>query len=367
MSGLRRVALARYDAHGVLDPTFGTAGIVRTVLPRTGGAMALILQPDGRLVVGAAMSVEGRAGFALLRYHADGTLDATFGEAGVASIGLTDGDAELAALVRQPDGGLVAAGTSDRRLALARWTADGLRDPSFGHGGVVEDRAEQCATATNALAVDARGALITAGTSTTGDRAFRALHHVFPDGAIDPDFPPADATDGCARCDTDTATRSQRLVVRAAPDGTWRIATDAVLAHAVAAMLRPDRGLRVLVRDRDGTPLVDAVTRAGARSADERSGWRARSRGRWVYRGPTVAGAIDRVRVDVDGRHVHVDLRGRDLGNVPQATDGAPASAVLSFASEMTARVCLHATWTAPETGATRCRVRQARVRLLCR
>lgn len=80
----------------------------------------------------------GSAGddFALARYLADGHLDATFGLGGTVT---TDfGGAEFAlALVLQPDGKLVAAGFTggdERDFALARFLSDGRLDPTFGTG-----------------------------------------------------------------------------------------------------------------------------------------------------------------------------------------------------------------------------------------
>jgi hypothetical protein len=67
------VFLARTNANGTLDTTFGEEGIV---FPSLGSqnfhaAQALAIQPrDGRLVVAGTASPEENPDFALARYHA---------------------------------------------------------------------------------------------------------------------------------------------------------------------------------------------------------------------------------------------------------------------------------------------------------
>jgi uncharacterized delta-60 repeat protein len=66
-----RFAVARYTSSGSLDESFGGDGIVRSkVVQETSRAHALVRQPDGKLVaVGEAGSIRGtRKSFALVRY-----------------------------------------------------------------------------------------------------------------------------------------------------------------------------------------------------------------------------------------------------------------------------------------------------------
>ena len=81
----------------------------------------LVIQPDGKIVAGGTSSVATARQFALARYHVDGTIDQTFGTDGKKTTDFPDGGAGLmAALVRQPGGKLVAAG---------RATTGGPEDP----------------------------------------------------------------------------------------------------------------------------------------------------------------------------------------------------------------------------------------------
>jgi uncharacterized delta-60 repeat protein len=141
-SAAGRFALARYDGHGRLDRTFGTGGRVTTGLAGTSddSASGLVLTPGGKIVVGGSVQDRtGRQEFALARYDVHGKLDGSFGAGGtvVTSFG---GDDSAAALARAPDGKVVAAGSSSRpggtAFALARYTADPPPQAASGIAGV---------------------------------------------------------------------------------------------------------------------------------------------------------------------------------------------------------------------------------------
>jgi len=150
-------ALVAYDRDGVLDPIFGRSGRVTTSFQADAGAFALVLQPDGKLVAA------GRAGgaFALARFAHDGTLDPIFGRSGRVTTTF-DADAEARALVRQPDGKLVAAGRAGGEFALARYQPDGTLDPIFGRSGRVTTSFGDDAEA-RALVLQPDGKLVAAG------------------------------------------------------------------------------------------------------------------------------------------------------------------------------------------------------------
>jgi uncharacterized delta-60 repeat protein len=134
-------ALWRFNSDGTLDAGFGTGGLV------TPGSRdqtlnhvpnALLLQPSGKiLIIGL-----GSNSFIILRYNADGTLDTTFGNGGKTLTQIQDGSSAMDAAF-QPDGKIVLAGNSSdnanntSNIALARYTANGALDASFGSGGVV--------------------------------------------------------------------------------------------------------------------------------------------------------------------------------------------------------------------------------------
>lgn len=137
------LAVARYEPNGDLDPTFGGGDGIATV--DFGGAggdgRALARQPDGKLVVAGVRGVGAARDFAIVRLEEDGDLDATFGTGGVLTADFAGGTDVGLAVVIQPDGRIVAAGSAGTAgdassdFGFVRVDASGMLDPSFGTGG----------------------------------------------------------------------------------------------------------------------------------------------------------------------------------------------------------------------------------------
>src|SRR5581483_2981663 len=107
-------AVARYTATQQLDPTFGNHGVVLTDFGHSyDWAFALALQPDGKIVVAGVSDVSGSKDFALARYNPDGTLDRSFGQAGLVTLSIRALTADIIhGIAIQPDGKIVAAGVT---------------------------------------------------------------------------------------------------------------------------------------------------------------------------------------------------------------------------------------------------------------
>ena len=187
-------ALARYNPDGTLDPAFGSGGKVTTALG-TGsedGANALVLQPDGKLVAAGAVSIGSRSAFALARYNRSGSLDTSFGQGGKVTTSIGSGWSHALALVVQPDGKLVSAGAtsdgSDYDVALLRYNANGTLDSSFGSGGIVTTEIGPGYDSANALALRPDGKLVAAGQSWNGSHYDLLLARYLPNGTLDASF-----------------------------------------------------------------------------------------------------------------------------------------------------------------------------------
>jgi uncharacterized delta-60 repeat protein len=126
-------ALARYNPDGSLDSTFGTGGRVRTELGSTVDAASdVVVQPDGKLLAAGPSA----SNFTVVRYNADGSVDPSFGVGGVATADFGGSD-QPNAVVLQSDGKIVVAGFTGDQFALARFNADGTLDATYGSGGKV--------------------------------------------------------------------------------------------------------------------------------------------------------------------------------------------------------------------------------------
>jgi uncharacterized delta-60 repeat protein len=183
-------ALARFSTGGVLDSGFGTGGKVSTDIGGDDQANAMVLQPDGKLVVAGVTRQGGSGDFALVRYLANGTLDVSFGFGGVVT---TDfgGDDAATALVLQPDGKLVAAGVTRQNasgdFALVRYLANGTLDTAFGTGGkVITDFGGD--DVASALVLEANADLVEIGSTTAGQAGDFALAAYTSKGVVDGAF-----------------------------------------------------------------------------------------------------------------------------------------------------------------------------------
>lgn len=182
-----RFALARFDQHGVLDPAFGEGGTVATLVSRWNNRPAavngLAVQADGRIV--AAGSIWG--GFVLTRHEADGSLNPSFGHAGIVRTLSFRDPSGANAVALQSDGRIVLAGSARERFAVARYLPDGTLDPSFGLDGKVTTQLGGRAEA-HALVIQEDGRLVVAGfVARDRSRSF-ALVRYLPDGSPDLTF-----------------------------------------------------------------------------------------------------------------------------------------------------------------------------------
>ncbi|HEY8073558.1 MAG TPA: hypothetical protein VIF62_05605 [Labilithrix sp.] len=141
-----RFVLVKYTSAGQLDATFGSGGVVVTAIgPGSALARALAIRPDGTIVVLGRADLDVGAtteGVALARYSANGALDATFGSAGTTTFAVP-GSARISprSMVVAPDGSIAVAGSTtggSSDFFLARFTVAGTIDPSFGTAGAVK-------------------------------------------------------------------------------------------------------------------------------------------------------------------------------------------------------------------------------------
>jgi uncharacterized delta-60 repeat protein len=138
-------------AAGLLDPTFGTNGLVIGSPPGWIGA-SVLMQPDGKILVSAGTSLNTTTGFgppAVFRFNANGTPDKTFGTGGMTTVPFTShGPAmgNINTLLLQPSGKIVVEVHSqvfnnDFTQALVQLTSTGQVDPTFGNGGKATEQA----------------------------------------------------------------------------------------------------------------------------------------------------------------------------------------------------------------------------------
>jgi uncharacterized delta-60 repeat protein len=170
--------LARLTPDGSPDPSFGNGGVV---VPALGVAepQAIAVQANGRIVVAGTK----QGNFFLARFRPTGSLDPAFGAGGIVTTDFFAYDDAAEDVIVQPDGEIVAAGTSAGDFVLARYDHEGTLDPGFGSGGRVVTNFgawEAC----HRVALGPGGTIVAAGVSN-GDFA---VARYLPSGLPDPAF-----------------------------------------------------------------------------------------------------------------------------------------------------------------------------------
>lgn len=174
--------VARVTSSGTPDLSFSDDG-ERTNLPLT--VQALVLQPDGKIVVGGRSPGND---FALMRLNPDGTTDSGFGGSNgvVNDVG---GNDSVTALTLDGDGKVVAAGfghgpSGAAHTIVRRYNADGTRDMEL----TATDRAFGQDDRPVAAAVRPDGKILVAANSTVGTDNDVLLLRLNPDGTRDDTF-----------------------------------------------------------------------------------------------------------------------------------------------------------------------------------
>ncbi|HYO10425.1 MAG TPA: hypothetical protein VER17_15760 [Tepidisphaeraceae bacterium] len=147
--GYRQFVLVRYNANGTPDTTFDGDGKASTNFGVSAFAREVARQSDGKYVVGGLVGTDGSAmNWAVARYNANGSIDTTFGAGGTNSVpGSTvlpdvHGHVFLGyGIAVQADDKIVFGGdvedpaSTNSYTGVVRYNANGTLDATFGAGG----------------------------------------------------------------------------------------------------------------------------------------------------------------------------------------------------------------------------------------
>lgn len=166
--------------------------------------VGVVAQADGKIVALGESWVypQDKPRFGLVRYNADGSLDARFGDGGTVVTDFQQGEDWVSALALRPDGKILVAGVAlagqvfctgtdgvtrgcDKfGFALVQYGPNGKPDKKFGDGGTALYEFDRTAGAA-ALALQSDGKIVLAGHYDYDDFAVVRAN---ADGALDPTF-----------------------------------------------------------------------------------------------------------------------------------------------------------------------------------
>ena len=185
-------------APGSPDLGFGASGVVNAVFGLGGraGATSVAVDPvTSRIVIGGYASRAGNSAFAVVRLLSNGVLDPSFGSAGVALVGLPASDCFVNDIALQSDGKIVAVGgvNDDQRarLGILRLNADGSRDATFGVNGLIVTEPAAVSQGTG-VDIDAKSRILISASTYDGvgvlDESRFTTIRLLPSGLPDASF-----------------------------------------------------------------------------------------------------------------------------------------------------------------------------------
>jgi uncharacterized delta-60 repeat protein len=177
---------------GILDPTFGDAGMVITGdTIKYEGANSVAVQKDGKILVSGA--IDGI--WSLIRYQSNGDIDSTWGAAGI----LSDPDpgsfsgGEPMAIAIQQDGKILVGGFNANQFVMWRYLTEGVPDSSFGTSGYLNFTCGFGSEQISSIKIDTANKILIVGvswnnTGTLGYYNHTVLARLNNDGSMDTTF-----------------------------------------------------------------------------------------------------------------------------------------------------------------------------------
>ncbi len=161
----------RLNYNGTLDNTFGTAGIVRADKGSTDVAYATKRLSDGRIVMAGVSNYYTNNRFTALCLMPDGSIDNTFGTDGWLFLDFYGGSAFCEAMAVEPDDDIILGGSSSSyvggvstsSIALAKFSSSGIPDNTFGFEGLDTSFTGTTYKNCNSIALQADSKIVTAG------------------------------------------------------------------------------------------------------------------------------------------------------------------------------------------------------------
>ena len=312
--------VSRLTPDGSPDASFGTAGNAGVNFGGFETGQAAALQADGKIVVAGSTTLGGNSDFAVARFNANGSLDASFFEDGTKTVDYAGADTARDVLV-QPNGKIVVVGSGGvlGDVMVTRLNTDGSNDLGFNGVGTVG--VDIGGTDVGwAAALQADGKIVIASSSTSGGNTSIAVLRLNADGSSDTSFD----GDGLRTVDYGGALALAVRDVLVQPDGKYLL-TGSGTANFVVTRLNQDGSLDASF-DGDGIAPIDFGngTDFGNAAALQANGkivvaGHTDQRARRCRRAPSARRLARhhlqrRRQADAQRRHLRRRQRGRDAG-----------------------------------------------------
>lgn len=190
----------RLNADGTKDSSFGNNGRIDYNVgagssDSEDASQSLVLQPDGKIVIGGGISTSLSGGAALMRLNTDGTPDLSFGNNGRA-IMIFGSYVSVTSLSLLPDGNIIGSGVNfyndnnNEKIIVFKCNADGSPDTTFGSEGsvIIDGGNEDPVFFSLASILQANGKILVSGWGNKDDHFDAFVTKLNTDGSIDSNF-----------------------------------------------------------------------------------------------------------------------------------------------------------------------------------
>lgn len=183
------ICAVRYNANGTLDTSWNGSGKVMTPGSSSDHATAMVVQPDGKVLLGGTCYNSGIAAFCAVRYNANGTLDTSWNGTGKVTTAVSIGNDIAEAMVLQPDGKVLLAGycavATSADFCAVRYNPNGTLDSNWNGTGKVITAVGSSSDFASAMALQPDGKVLLAGRCLNGtSNNFCAVRYNI-DGTLD--------------------------------------------------------------------------------------------------------------------------------------------------------------------------------------
>lgn len=187
----KRAAVVRIRPDGFLDRTFGNNGLFLLEYSSLTSENELLLLADNKIMLVGTAVVNGIENFYLARLTANGLIDATFGNGGMVTYENSLFKFQLRDAAVQADGRIIVGGNAtapapDPLFQLARFLPDGTPDRSFGGEGTVVTKISDSHNM-KAIALQPDGKIVVLGGLYSDGREM-LLARYLSDGSLDHSF-----------------------------------------------------------------------------------------------------------------------------------------------------------------------------------
>lgn len=177
----------RYLPDGTIDATWNGSGKVITPISGTGDeANAIVLQPDGKVLLGGYCRNGVSEAFCAVRYLTNGTLDTTWNVTGKVLTPVGTGSANAYAMTLQPDGKVLLAGNCALDFCAVRYLPNGTLDLTWNSTGKVITPMGAAGDYGDAIVLQPDGKVLLAGYCYNGPNTEFCSVRYLPHGVPDP-------------------------------------------------------------------------------------------------------------------------------------------------------------------------------------